>query len=287
MGKIKKSKNGFYGFKINDYKDKIVFDELRTTIYEIPEIGSKGELFADIPKTNKQFIISKKGNVYKKVYNKHFDRFEYKKVDCYIDSFVSKDKQGKGTIALYKYANITINNRKSKLWVGRTVGELFVKKPKYILFNDGLISYKAYIDQTKLRISYIDNEGTNANASNIEWVFRNDIAYKGVTIGNNTLPKYDNGGEKYVIYRVSDGLIKAIVDCTRDGKDYLSSKCVNGDIMTRMYKGRFESAIDIDGDEITCRKLSYLKEDTSRIAVVVYNKAVEYLSYLDKKNKLF
>lgn len=290
MARVKCSSSGYYGFKLKDFEDKLVYDDLPYTLYSIPEIGSKGELFANIPKTNEEYVISNKGNIYKVVYNKHFDRREFTKVDIFIDSFVGSDKQGKGTIARYKYAYINRNGRSIKLWVGRTIGDLFVQKPRGILFKDWIGEEFLPIDQSKLRISYKDNEGTNVKSSNIEWVFRNDIAYKGVTIGNNTLPKYDNGGEKYVIYRVADGYVKAVVNTTRDGKDYLASRCVNGDIMTRMYKGRFETAVDIDGDIITCRKLSCLKGDTSKIAVIVYNNALTYLAQESKdreENTLF
>lgn len=286
--KVKVSDKGYYGFKLNDYKDNIIYEELKTIMYEIPEIGSKNELFADIPDTNNRYVISNKGNVYEKIYNSHFNRSEYKKIDtvdfCYGGE---NSSMGNGTIAIYKYAKIyNKRNKLFTLWVGDTVAELFVAKP-YMLWFKGLIESKILIDQSKLRVSYKDNVGTNVKYTNLEWVFRNDIAYKGVTIGNNTLPKYDNGGEKYVFYRISDGVVKGITNNIRDGKYYLGKQCVNGDIVIRMCKGRRKSAIDKDGDEVTCRKLSCLKNDTSKIAVTAYNNAIEYLKYIDSKNKLF
>lgn len=291
MGKhIKKSNKGVYGFKLLDYLEYIVYSNLNTKIYKVEEVGLKGELFADIPKFNGEYMISNKGNIFRKIYNKSFSKWEYTKVSVFMDKFISEKEQGNGTVNNYLYANIISDGKSYKLWVGRTVAELFVPKPKYILFKDGLFESKIPIDQSKLRVCYKNNTGTDVSSDNIRWVFRNDVSYKGVTIGNNTLPKYNNNGERYVVYRVSDGFVKKIFSNIRDTGAFLGYPNANGDVTIRLCKGRRKTITDIEGDVVSCRKLSQLKNDTTRECVNLYESALKMLNMEKEKeisNKLF
>lgn len=280
--KIKVTEDGYSNMKILQYLDmpnaKIVYAKLDTVMFEVPEIGMKGEVFADIPKTNGECIISNKGSVFKKVWNETFKKFEYVKLRVRMDKFVSENEQGKGGIGNYLYCDLEVRGKKRTLWVGRTVAELFVPKPKYIVFRDGLFETKILINQKKLRAYYNDNFGTCPYASNICWTFRNDAGVKGCSeIGNNVIPSRDNGGEKYVVYGILDGLIRGIFNNISDAGTFIGRPKCKGDMITILCKGRTESYTMPNGDIIGCRKMSTLSKDTEKRYINIYNSANEWL----------
>lgn len=280
--KVRITNNGYYNIELLKYDNnpnaKVLYSKLKTTTFKVPDIGYKNEIFADVPKTDGNYIISNKGRVFKKVYNKIYNNHEYLELEIRKDKFVDKEKQGKGASGNYLYCDIEVNSKKRVLWVGRTVADLFVPKPEYIIFKGGLFDSKIKLDQNKLRVYYNDNFGTNPYADNLRWTYRNDAGVKCVSEkGNGRIPKSDNGGEKYVIYDYYKGTVLSLFNNITDAGDFIGRPNCKGDMISILCKGRTPYYDMPDGTRISCRKYSTLSQDTRKEYINIFNNATEFM----------
>lgn len=267
---LKRDSDGFiYGFRLEPFESSgyVEYERPNTILYDIPEIVEKGERFADFPNTNKEYLLSTQGHVVKRNINNGNGRIEYIRIDTYPSSFVIGDDAKPTNV--YMYVDIESSKLcKRGVKLSPIMADLFLDKPKYIVFEGGLFTSKIPISQKKLHVGYKDGNGTNLDVSNIKYEFHNDTMYRGYHEGKITLTDESTMVIVFTSNENGDCLtVKRVIDGSRKTGASIGKESSHGKSITEMCKGRKKCDKDADGEYITARYFDMVDEDTKKIVI--------------------
>lgn len=249
-------------------KEDIVYEELKVTLYKIPELNTNGVLYADIMGYNHKYIIGTDGDVREVIRHKGTHRIEYgPKIKPYTKNY----PKSKGDVNLYFYVDLVKpDGRTVKEDLGRLVLTHFKPKPKQIIFRasktNSLFDYVYTIPKGKLKCMYKDAKGTNVNVDTVCWAFASDIQYDSMKSGRNVPPCMRNTKIVVAFDDETDEILKVYESETACGKESNSPRN-HGGIVSNATKLRRSTITMADGRKAYIREYDKLSSDIQRIAL--------------------